>query len=131
MNIDETRIALEQARSYDSRTITDAMVADWQRALTRTTFEESFDAVHTHFETCGPRLPLVAGHILEHVTKARHDRLDVERRQRDQERNEAVFGELADKRSDWEREVALEAMHAGRARLDAVLAARKLEREAS
>ena len=127
MDIPETRLMLEQVRHYDHRQIIDPMVTDWQHALIRIPVEAAFDAIHDHFERCNSAhsVLLTAGEVLHH-TRQNRDRKELEeRKQRDLERNEAVFGSLHDHRNATEYELSLEAMHAGRAHLERILELRK------
>lgn len=130
MDINDTTRILREVSSYEHRPVDDALINQWQHALTRQKFEHVFDAVHDHFESCAEarKIPLTPAEVLGHINEARVAREAAEKRARDLERNESVFGELADHRTDTEREASLAAMRAGRAHLDAVLADIKTRR---
>lgn len=125
--IEETRLVLNQAAYYDHRTIDPKMLDQWHHALMRQSIEHAFDAVHTHFERCDDAHAntLTAGHVLEHANRAREQREHAERKQRDQQRNEAIFGQFHDHRTPDEQLAAHNAAKAGRAHIDAILEQRK------
>lgn len=127
MDLNDTRLMLEQIRTFDHRVIDDQAITEWQRALTRLPVEEVFDAIHDHYEKCNnaAAVALTPAEILRHRNETRAHQTAEERRRLDRERNETIFGELKDHRTPAQFEASLAAMRAGRAHLNQILAARK------
>lgn len=133
MDIPETRLMLEQVRTFDHRDITDRMINDWQHALLRLTVEAVFDAIHDHYERCDSAhtVALTAGEVVYHA-RLNRDRHDAEeRRRRDLERNEQTFGQFHDHRTEDERRAALNAARAGRAHIDHIIKQRRQRQDAN
>lgn len=127
MDIPDTRVILGIIATYDHRVVTDQAVTDWQRALTRIPIEAAFDAIDQHYDRCtnAAAIPLTPPEILRHVQAARDQQAIEDRRQRDREANERLFGSLEDHRTPAQREASLTAMRAARAHVNAVLDQRR------
>lgn len=124
MNPSEAAKLLATAAAWDRRTVGEVDAQAWAKTLDELPVEECTAAIAAHFRACPNATFLMPAHVREHVTQARR-----EEAQHVHDRN--VFDEIDRRKAiagppgSSERDLAITAMHAGRAQLDAILTARR------